>query len=43
MQVTKIAAAGEAEITSVADVRARIEAAMPILAEEALASEELAS
>lgn len=41
MQVTKIAAAGEAEITSVADVRARIEAAMPILAEEALASEEL--
>lgn len=41
MQVTKIAAAGEAEVTSVADVRARIEAAMPILAEEALASEEL--
>lgn len=41
MQVTKIAAAGEAEITSVADVRARIEAAMPILAEESLASDSL--
>lgn len=41
MQVSKIAAAGEAEVTNVADVRARIEAAMPVLAEEALASEEL--
>lgn len=41
MQVSKIAPAPDAEITSVADVRARIEAAMPVLAEEALASEEL--
>lgn len=41
MQVTKIAAAGEAEIATVADVRARIEAAMPILAEESLASDSL--
>ena len=41
MQVSKITAAGEAEVTNVADVRARIEAAMPVLAEEALASEEL--
>jgi 3-hydroxy-9,10-secoandrosta-1,3,5(10)-triene-9,17-dione monooxygenase len=38
MQVTKIAAA---EIASVADVRARIEAAMPILAEESLACDSL--
>ncbi|MDE2619026.1 MAG: hypothetical protein KGL54_02565 [Sphingomonadales bacterium] len=41
MQVSKIAAAAEAEITSVADVRARIEAAMPVLAEEATACDEL--
>ena len=41
MQVSKIAAAGEAEVTNVADVRARIEAAMPVLAQEALTSEEL--
>lgn len=41
MQVTKITAAGEAEVTNVADVRARIEAAMPVLAAEALTSEEL--
>lgn len=41
MQVSKITAAGEAEVTNVADVRARIEAAMPVLAQEALASEEL--
>lgn len=41
MQVTKIAAAGEAEIATVADVRARIEAAMPILAEESLACDAL--
>lgn len=41
MQVTKIAAAGEAEVANVADVRARIEAAMPILAEESLACDSL--
>lgn len=41
MQVSKIAPAPDAEITSLADVRARIEAAMPVLAEEALTSEEL--
>lgn len=41
MQVSKIAAAAEAEVTSVADVRARIEAAMPVLAEEATACDEL--
>ena len=31
MQVSKITAAGEAEVTNVADVRARIEAAMPTI------------
>lgn len=41
MQVSNIAAAAEAEITTVADVRARIEAAMPVLAEDAAACEEL--
>lgn len=41
MQVSKIGPAPDAGIASVADVRARIEAAMPVLAEEAAASEDL--
>ena len=41
MQVTKIVEAPQQDVSSVADVRAKLEAAMPILAEEAQASEEL--
>ena len=41
MQVTKIVEAPQADIGSVGDVRAKIEAAMPILAEEATACDEL--
>lgn len=41
MQVSNIAAAEDAEVTNVADVRARIEAAMPVLAEDAAACDDL--
>lgn len=41
MQVTKIVEAPQHDVSSVADVRAKLEAAMPILAAEAEASEQL--
>jgi len=41
MQATQIAVVSEPQPSTVADVRARIEAAMPILAEESVACEEL--
>lgn len=41
MQATKIAPTRDAEVTTIADVRARIEAAMPVLAAEATACDDL--